>query len=182
MCIITLLLPALHTVIFPDPGMEYIFIDPQVAVGLCHRLLRCNGKLHGALFACGRIAFQRWFTHRTPLSRVTIARVSVCPEEYSHFKIRVRRCRGTSDRCDDQHVRWQWQRSWLGVDLRRLLTDLACIDDELERIRVLMLFHQLEIGEPFRRSESAAVRQPCFCSVEQAGCHGVLAIRHETLR
>src|SRR5262249_38884763 len=118
----------------------------------------------------------------TPLSRVTIARVSVCPQEYSHCKISVRRCRGTSDRCDNQHVRWPWQRSWLGVDLRCLLTDLACIDDELERIRVLMLFHQLEIGEPFRRSESAAVRKPCLYSVEQAGCHGVLAIHHETLR
>src|SRR5262245_731487 len=32
------------------------------------------------------MAFHRWFTHRTHLSRVTIALVSVCPVEYSHIK------------------------------------------------------------------------------------------------
>src|SRR5262249_16363759 len=30
---------------------------------------------------------RRWFTHRTHLSSVTIALVSVCPEEYSHFTV-----------------------------------------------------------------------------------------------
>src|SRR5215831_5493190 len=85
MFLIDLLLLALHTVIFPDPGVERIFIDPQVAGCLGNRLLRFDGKFHGALFKLGRIAFHRWFTHRTHLSRVTIALVSVCPEEYSHF-------------------------------------------------------------------------------------------------
>jgi hypothetical protein len=49
-------------------------------------LLRFNGKFHCALFEFGRIAFHRWFTHRTHLSRITIALGSVCPEEYSHFR------------------------------------------------------------------------------------------------
>src|SRR5262245_42449317 len=61
-------------------------IDPQVASGLGNRLLRFNGECHGALFKLGRLAFHRWLTHRTHLSRVTIALVSVCPVEYSHIK------------------------------------------------------------------------------------------------
>src|SRR5215510_4495418 len=62
-----------------------MFIDPQVAGCLGNRLLRFNGQFHGALFKFGWIALHRWFTHRTHLSRVTIALVSVCPVEYSHI-------------------------------------------------------------------------------------------------
>ena len=41
------------------------------------------------------------------------------------------------------------QTSFGRVDLRRLLTDLCRIDDELERISILILLHQLQVNEPF---------------------------------
>src|SRR5215471_1774712 len=37
---------------------------------------------------------------------------------------------------------------FLRIDLRRLFANSRRIDDELERIRVLILFYQLQIGEP----------------------------------
>jgi hypothetical protein len=49
-------------------------------------VVRFDREFHRALFTFGRIPFHRWFTHRTHLSRGTIVLVSVCPEEYSHFR------------------------------------------------------------------------------------------------
>ena len=42
-----------------------------------------------------------------------------------------------------------FQRSLALNHLRRLLPDPSRIDDEFERVRILILFHQLEIDEPF---------------------------------
>jgi len=85
MFIIALLLLALHSVIFSDPGMERVFIDPEVAGRLGNRLIRLDRQVHRALFEFGGITFHRGFTHRPHLSSGTFVRVSVCPEEYSHI-------------------------------------------------------------------------------------------------
>jgi hypothetical protein len=57
MFILDLLLLALSAVIFSDPGMSRVFIDPEVAGRLRNRLIRCDREFHGALFEFGWIAF-----------------------------------------------------------------------------------------------------------------------------
>src|SRR5262245_11783200 len=64
----------------------------------------------------------------------------------------------------------------LGVHLRRLLADPRRIDDELERIGVLMFFHQLQIREPLGACESLAVGKPGFRVFDQSRGHLVLPV------
>src|SRR5262245_32219650 len=56
-------------VIFPNPRVERVFIDPEIASRLRNWLFRFDREFHGALFELSRISFHRWFTHRTHLSR-----------------------------------------------------------------------------------------------------------------
>src|SRR5919108_774457 len=90
MFIMDLLLLALGPVIFPDPGMERVFIHPKVTGSLCDRLIGLDGQFDSTLLEFGGITFHRCFTHRTHLSRGTIVLVPVCPVEYSHIKMTVR--------------------------------------------------------------------------------------------
>src|SRR5215467_15199721 len=59
------------------------------------------------------------------------------------------------------------------IDLRCLFTDFCRIDDEFERICVLILFHQLEIGEAlsaFYRIASGKLR---LCGFDQIRCNRI---------
>src|SRR5262245_31922043 len=68
------------------------------------------------------------------------------------------------------------------VDLRRLLTDFCRIDDEFERIRVLILFHQLQIGEPFSALYRSIGWELDLCRFEQICGHRVLTVRVKAVR
>ena len=85
MFILDLLLLALRSVVFPNPGMERVFIHSEVPGRRRNRLRRFDRQFHGALFEFGGITFRRGFTHRTRLSRFVMALVSVCQVEYSHI-------------------------------------------------------------------------------------------------
>jgi len=63
------------------------------------------------------------------------------------------------------------------IDLRRLLTDFCGIDDEFERIRVLILFHQLQTGEPFSALYRIVAWELDLRRFEQIRGHRVLTVR-----
>src|SRR5262245_24047828 len=67
MFVVDLLLLALRAVIFPDPGMERVFIHPEVAGGLGNRLVRFDRQFHRTFLKFGRILFRRGLAHRTHL-------------------------------------------------------------------------------------------------------------------
>ena len=69
----------------PEPGMERVFMHPQVAGRLRDRVPRFDGEFHLTLLPGGRIRLHRWRTQRTPRSRRAMALASVCPAEYSHI-------------------------------------------------------------------------------------------------
>jgi hypothetical protein len=66
-CIIDLLLLTGRPMICPDPGMERVFIHPQVTGRLRDRWTRFDGEFRRTLLQFGRIRFHRWLTHRTHL-------------------------------------------------------------------------------------------------------------------
>ena len=85
MFVLDLLPPALRPMIFPDPGVERIFIDPKVTRGLCNRLLRFDREFDGALLEYGGDIFSLWVgSSNTPRMLRTVL-VSVCLVEYSHI-------------------------------------------------------------------------------------------------
>ena len=61
--------------------------------------------------------------------------------------------------------------SFAWIDLWRLFTNPAGIDNEFERIRVLILFHQLQIGEPLSAFERTAPGKLWLCRFDQIRCH-----------
>src|SRR5262245_57903278 len=67
MFVLDLLLLALCPMIFPDPGMQRVFIHAQVPRGLRNRLLRLDRQFDCTLLKCGRILSRRGLTHRTHL-------------------------------------------------------------------------------------------------------------------
>src|SRR5215467_15976165 len=67
------------------------------------------------------------------------------------------------------------------VNLWRLFAGLRRIDDEFERIRVLILFHQLQIGEPLGTFESFAVGELWLGSFDQLCRYCILTVCHETV-
>src|SRR5262252_8447088 len=67
MFVMNLLLLALHPVIFPNPGVERIFIDPEVTGSLGNGLLGLDCQLHRTFFEFGGILVHRRLTHRTHL-------------------------------------------------------------------------------------------------------------------
>src|SRR5215831_18042511 len=71
------LLLALHPVVFPDPGVECIFINPQITGRLCNRLLGFDREFDGAFLKFRGILFDRGLTHPTPLFRYVVS-VSPC--------------------------------------------------------------------------------------------------------
>src|SRR5215471_4715002 len=67
MFVMDLLLLALHPVILPNPGVERIFIHPEVTGSLCNGLIRFDGQFHRTFLAFGGIFVHRQLTHRTHL-------------------------------------------------------------------------------------------------------------------
>src|ERR1700730_16238582 len=64
---------------------------------------------------------------------------------------------------------------------RCLLSDLPRVNDEFERVRVLMLLHQLEVDEPFGVSHGSAVREPASGRFKQRGGQFVFAVGGQAL-
>src|SRR5262245_44425828 len=69
----------------------------------------------------------------------------------------------------------------IGIDLWGLLASLCRIDDEFERIRVLTLFHQLQVREPLSPLERIAAGKLCLCGFDQLRCHCILSVCSETI-
>src|SRR5215470_4474299 len=61
--------------------------------------------------------------------------------------------------------------SVLRINLWSLFTNFPRIDDEFERISVLILFHQLQIGEPPSAFYRIATGKPHLCGFDQIRCH-----------
>ena len=53
---------------------------------------------------------------------------------------------------------------------RNLLSDLRRIENELERIRVLVLFHEFQVHKTFRLRDRLTTREPAPTGIEQRGC------------
>src|SRR5215470_9867070 len=70
----------------------------------------------------------------------------------------------------------------IGIDLWGLLASLCRIDDEFERIRVLILFHQLQIREPLSALERIAPGKLCVYGFDQLCCHCIPSVCSETVR
>src|SRR5262245_32094000 len=85
MFVLDLLLLARTPMIFPDPGMQRVFIHSQVARGLGNRLIRLDRQFHGAFLECSGILLRSGLTHRTHLLGCVLSLVSVCPVEYNHI-------------------------------------------------------------------------------------------------
>src|SRR5215510_13985623 len=67
MFVIHLLLLALNTVIFPDPGMQRVFVHPEVTRGLGNGLIRLHGQFHRAFLEGGGVFLPHRLAHRTHL-------------------------------------------------------------------------------------------------------------------
>src|SRR5215831_8042335 len=102
MFVLDLLLLTCTPMIFPDPGMQRVFIHSQVSRGLGNRLIRLDRQFHCAFLECSGILFRSGLTHRTHLLGCVLSLISVCPEEYSHTKTSRSRHKlrtGNSARC-----------------------------------------------------------------------------------
>src|SRR5262245_30020459 len=62
-----LLLLALRPMIFPDPGMQRVFVHSELARGLRASLLRLDGQFDCALLEFSGILSRRGLAHRTHL-------------------------------------------------------------------------------------------------------------------
>ncbi len=60
--------------------------------------------------------------------------------------------------------------------LRCFFSDLSGIDDEFERVRILVLLHQLEVDKPFGPSYGRAAFEPVSGRFKQRGCEFVFAV------
>src|SRR5262249_39504050 len=89
MFVLDLLLLARTPMLFPDPGMQRVFIHSQVSRGLGNRLIRLDRQFHGAFLECSGILLRSGLTHRTHLLGCVLFLVSVCPVEYSHIISRL---------------------------------------------------------------------------------------------
>ena len=70
----------------------------------------------------------------------------------------------------------------LRINLWRLFANFPRIDDELERIRVLILFHQLQIGEALSAFYRIATRKPRLHGFDQIRCNRILPVCGKTVR
>src|SRR5580704_14288633 len=69
-----------------------------------------------------------------------------------------------------------WCRLSLALQPRRLLSNLPGIDDELERIRILILLHELEVDQPLGVSHGGAALKSRSRRLKQRRCEFVFAI------
>jgi hypothetical protein len=60
--------------------------------------------------------------------------------------------------------------------LRRLFPDLSRVDDEFERIRILVLLHQLEVHEPFRIRHGRAALKPASGRFQQGSSEFIFTV------
>jgi hypothetical protein len=65
--------------------------------------------------------------------------------------------------------------------LRNLLSDLRRIENELERTRILGLFHELQVNKTLRRRDRLTTGEPASTGVEQRGCKLPFTIRAEAV-
>src|SRR6266446_1012143 len=65
--------------------------------------------------------------------------------------------------------------------LWRLFSHLPRVNDELERVRILMLFHQFEVDKPFGVSHGSAVLEPASGRFKQRGGQFVFAVGGQAL-
>src|SRR6516164_1457334 len=61
--------------------------------------------------------------------------------------------------------------------LWRLFPDLRGVDDEFERVRILVLLHQLEVHQASRIGDGSTAREPVSGRFEQRGCELIFAVR-----
>jgi len=67
MFVLDLLLLTLCTVIFPDPGVERIVIDPKLTGRLGNGLIRLDSQFNCPFLKCSGIVSRRGLAHRTHL-------------------------------------------------------------------------------------------------------------------
>src|SRR2546422_1695876 len=60
--------------------------------------------------------------------------------------------------------------------LRRLFPDLSRVDDEFERVGILVLLHQLQVYKPFGIRYGRAALEPISGRFKQRGCEFILAV------
>src|SRR5215472_1540771 len=72
--------------------------------------------------------------------------------------------------------------SVLRIYLWCLFADFPRIDDELERVRVLILFHQLQISEPLGAFYRITNRKLRLCRFQQIRCHRILPVCGKAFR
>jgi hypothetical protein len=70
----------------------------------------------------------------------------------------------------------------LRINLWCLFANLSRIDDELERICVLILFHQLQIRGPPGAFQTIAIGELHLCGVEEIRRHRVLTVSRKAFR
>src|SRR3989442_15753803 len=80
MFVVDLLLLALSAMVFPDPGMQGVFIHPEVTGGLGNGLIRIDCQFHRTFLACGGGFFHRSLAHRTHLV-CCVSSLSPCVRE-----------------------------------------------------------------------------------------------------
>src|SRR2546430_4412188 len=80
MFVVDLLLLALSAMVFPDPGMQGVFIHPEVTGGLGNGLIRIDCQFHRTFLACGGVFFHRSLAHRTHLV-CCVSSLSPCVRE-----------------------------------------------------------------------------------------------------
>src|SRR5262244_1394927 len=101
----------------------------------------------------------------------------------SRIEIRAFRHRvGAQARCAIETYRSLCLLSVLRIYLWCLFANFPRIDDEFERIRVLILFHQLQIDEPLSAFYRIATGKLRLCGFDQIRCHRILPVCRKTIR
>src|SRR5437870_2798327 len=80
MFVVDLLLLALSAMVFPNPGMQGVFIHPEVTGGLGNGLIRIDCQFHRTFLECGGVFFHRSLAHRTHLV-CCVSSLSPCVRE-----------------------------------------------------------------------------------------------------
>src|SRR5262245_54479134 len=68
------------------------------------------------------------------------------------------------------------------IDLRCLFAYSPRIDDELERVRILIFFHQLQVRETLRALEGIAAGKFWLCGFDQLRGHLIPAVLGKAVR
>src|SRR5919109_732425 len=103
MFVVDLLLLALSAVICPNPGVQRVFVHPEVARRLGNGLIRLHGQFHRAFLEGGGAFFRHRLAHRThlvccmmSLSPCVRKSIATSMSRAGRFRGRPRPCRGTA--------------------------------------------------------------------------------------